>query len=47
MRTATTRVLFNNKPVWKRILVVVMGAVMNIILGLAFDDDSTCTAAGF
>jgi len=25
---------FNNKPVWKRILVVVMGAVMNIILGL-------------
>ena len=26
---------FNNKPVWKRILVVVMGAVMNIILGLA------------
>ena len=25
---------FNNKPVWKRILVVVMGAVMNIVLGL-------------
>ncbi|MDF2632012.1 MAG: metalloprotease [Caproiciproducens sp.] len=25
---------FNNKPVWKRILVVIMGAVMNIILGL-------------
>ncbi|HAH78206.1 MAG TPA: RIP metalloprotease RseP [Ruminococcaceae bacterium] len=25
---------FNNKPVWKRILVVVMGAVMNILLGL-------------
>ncbi len=25
---------FNNKPVWKRIFVVVMGAVMNIILGL-------------
>lgn len=25
---------FNNKPVWKRILVVVMGAVMNIIFGL-------------
>ncbi len=25
---------FNNRPVWKRILVVVMGAVMNIILGL-------------
>ena len=26
---------FGNKPVWKRILVVVMGAVMNIILGIA------------
>jgi regulator of sigma E protease len=26
---------FNNKPVWKRILVVMMGAVMNIIFGLA------------
>jgi regulator of sigma E protease len=25
---------FNNKPVWKRILVVVMGAVMNIVLGV-------------
>ncbi|MCY1713215.1 M50 family metallopeptidase [Caproiciproducens galactitolivorans] len=25
---------FNNRPVWKRILVVVMGAVMNIILGI-------------
>ena len=25
---------FNRKPVWKRILVVVMGAVMNIILGI-------------
>lgn len=25
---------FNNKPVWKRILVVAMGAVMNIIFGL-------------
>lgn len=25
---------FNNRPVWKRMLVVVMGAVMNIILGL-------------
>jgi len=25
---------FNKKPVWKRILVVVMGAVMNIVLGL-------------
>jgi regulator of sigma E protease len=25
---------FNTKPVWKRILVVVMGAVMNIIFGL-------------
>jgi len=25
---------FNNKPIWKRILVVIMGAVMNIILGL-------------
>lgn len=25
---------FGNKPVWKRILVVVMGAVMNILLGL-------------
>lgn len=25
---------FNRKPVWKRILVVVMGAVMNIIFGL-------------
>lgn len=25
---------FGNKPVWKRILVVVMGAVMNIILGI-------------
>lgn len=25
---------FNNKPVWKRILVVIMGAVMNIVLGL-------------
>ena len=25
---------FGNKPVWKRILVVIMGAVMNIILGL-------------
>lgn len=27
---------FNNKPVWKRILVVVMGAVMNILLGVIF-----------
>lgn len=27
---------FNNKPVWKRILVVIMGAVMNVILGLIF-----------
>lgn len=25
---------FSNKPVWKRILVVVMGAIMNIIFGL-------------
>lgn len=25
---------FNKKPVWKRILVVIMGAVMNIVLGL-------------
>jgi Predicted membrane-associated Zn-dependent proteases 1 len=25
---------FNNKPIWKRILVVIMGAVMNIVLGL-------------
>ncbi|XOQ49074.1 MAG: RIP metalloprotease RseP [Eubacteriales bacterium] len=25
---------FNNRPVWKRILVVVMGAVMNILLGI-------------
>lgn len=25
---------FNNRPVWKRILVVVMGAVMNMVLGL-------------
>ncbi len=25
---------FGNKPVWKRILVVVMGAVMNIVLGI-------------
>ena len=25
---------FNNKPVWKRILVVIMGAVFNIILGV-------------
>lgn len=25
---------FNNKPVWKRVLVVVMGAVMNVLLGL-------------
>ena len=25
---------FGNKPVWKRLLVVVMGAVMNILLGL-------------
>lgn len=25
---------FNNRPVWKRILVVVMGAVMNIIFGI-------------
>lgn len=25
---------FNRKPVWKRILVVVMGAVMNVLLGL-------------
>lgn len=25
---------FGNKPVWKRILIVVMGAVMNIVLGL-------------
>ena len=27
---------FNRKPVWKRILVVAMGAVMNIVLDLAF-----------
>lgn len=25
---------FNNKPVWKRMIVVVMGAVMNIVFGL-------------
>lgn len=25
---------FNNKPIWKRILVVIMGAVMNILLGI-------------
>ncbi len=25
---------FNNKPIWKRFLIVVMGAVMNILLGL-------------
>ncbi len=25
---------FNKKPIWKRVLVVVMGAVMNVLLGL-------------
>jgi regulator of sigma E protease len=25
---------FNNKPIWKRIIVITMGAIMNIILGL-------------
>lgn len=32
--SADTRA-FNNKPIWKRILIVVMGAIMNLLLGLA------------